>query len=556
MLSQLYIKNIAVIKEATIDFTPGFNVFTGETGAGKTILVGAINAVLGERTSKDLIRTGETNAQVAALFDGLSSDLYALLEELGYPLEYGESLLIRRSINEDGRTQCRIGEQPATAAILRRIANQLINVHGQHDSQQLLSVDKHLDFIDAFGDLREDLSIYHAAYAELKRVAAEMETLTMNEAEKARKVDLLSYQVQEIEAAQLQDGEEEELLAQRKRIRNAERITSTLAQAHMLLQGDGEQLTGIGELLEELNDQLSDAGRYLDGFEEMAGAVADFKYELEEYSSTIQDALEEMEYDPEQIAYVEERLDTISNLKRKYGNGIPEILLFLEQAQEELDSILFSEEHLQQLQQQHEVCLKKAQMFAKALSEKRHQAAALFIEAIQKELAFLDMASVSFSAKFTEKALGPTGMDSFELLVSTNVGEEPKPLAKIASGGELSRIMLAIKNVSADQDGVDTLIFDEVDAGVSGRAAQKIGRKLMEVSRNRQVICVTHLAQVAAFGTNHLLISKSVQDGKTFTSVCTLDEDARRRELARIIGGDIITPATLEAAQEIIEKSR
>ena len=556
MLSQLYIKNIAVIKEASIDFTRGFNVFTGETGAGKTILISAINAVLGERTSRDIIRTGERAATISAVFDDVPNSALDLLAELGYEIEPGESLLVTRTISADGKTQCKIGGQPATVSMLKSLSSLLINVHGQHDSQQLMVAEKHLGYIDLFANLGEKLAEYQHKFAELKAVNEKIGELSAGEAEKAHKTDLLTYQIGEITAAELQEGEEEELIAQRRIIRNAEKITQSLSAALLLMNGDenGES-QGAVELLEQLSDALAQAGRYMEGMEEAATAVSGYRYELEELSSQVQDQLDAMEYDPGQAEYIENRLDTINTLKRKYGPDIPAILEYLEHAKAELDDIIFADEKLLQLEKERSERFAESYELAKQLSQRRRNAAAEFVAGIQGELEFLDMASVKFTPHFKEKALSHLGMDEFELFISTNVGEEPKPLAKIASGGELSRIMLAMKNVLSHRDGVDTMIFDEIDTGVSGRAAQKIGKKLKEASRGRQVICVTHLAQVAAFADNHLLISKEVQDGKTFTHVITLDEQRRTAELARIMGGDIITPATLEAAGELMKKS-
>ena len=557
MLSQLYIKNIAVIKEADINFAQGFNVFTGETGAGKTILINAINAVLGERTSRDIIRTGENSASITAVFDDVPPRVLNTLADLGYEIESGDSLLIMRTLHQDGKTQCKINGQPATVSMLKNISGMLINVHGQHDSQQLLSAEKHLGYIDLYGGLGQALSEYQTEFARLREINDRIGALSADEAEKAHKTDLLTYQINEITEAALTSGEEEELLSQRRILRNSERITQALAAALALLSGDENgEIPGIVEQMEELAAQLEEAGRYMEDFAPTATAVSGYKYELEDCASSVQDALDNMDYDPAWAEYIENRLDTINMLKRKYGADIPAILAFLEKAKAELDDITFSEEKLAQLEQERSRQFARCYDLARQLSADRKKAAEEFTAKIQEELQFLDMSAVRFLPVFREKALSSLGMDDFELQVSTNVGEEPKPLAKIASGGELSRIMLAMKNVLSDRDNVDTMIFDEIDTGVSGRAAQKIGRKLHEVSAGRQVICVTHLAQVAAYADHHLLISKKVRDGKTFTSVESLSEEERTQELARIMGGDVITPATLSAAAELLEKSR
>lgn len=557
MLSQLYIKNIAVIKEADINFAQGFNVFTGETGAGKTILINAINAVLGERTSRDIIRTGENSASITAVFDDVPPRVLSTLADLGYEIESGDSLLIMRTLHQDGKTQCKINGQPATVSMLKNISGMLINVHGQHDSQQLLSAEKHLGYIDLYGGLGQALSEYQTEFARLREINDRIGALSADEAEKAHKTDLLTYQINEITEAALTSGEEEELLSQRRILRNSERITQALAAALALLSGDENGETpGIVEQMEELAAQLEEAGRYMEDFAPTATAVSGYKYELEDCASSVQDALDNMDYDPARAEYIENRLDTINMLKRKYGADIPGDpgLPGKGQGRAGRHHLLRGEAGPAGAGAQPAVC--RCYDLARQLSADRKKAAEEFTAKIQEELQFLDMSAVRFLPVFREKALSSLGMDDFELQVSTNVGEEPKPLAKIASGGELSRIMLAMKNVLSDRDNVDTMIFDEIDTGVSGRAAQKIGRKLHEVSAGRQVICVTHLAQVAAYADHHLLISKKVRDGKTFTSVESLSEEERTQELARIMGGDVITPATLSAAAELLEKSR
>ena len=466
MLSQLYIKNIAVIKEADINFAQGFNVFTGETGAGKTILINAINAVLGERTSRDIIRTGENSASITAVFDDVPPRVLSTLADLGYEIESGDSLLIMRTLHQDGKTQCKINGQPATVSMLKNISGMLINVHGQHDSQQLLSAEKHLGYIDLYEGLGQALSEYQTEFARLREINDRIGALSADEAEKAHKTDLLTYQINEITEAALTSGEEEELLSQRRILRNSERITQALAAALALLSGDENGETpGIVEQMEELAAQLEEAGRYMEDFAPTATAVSGYKYELEDCASSVQDALDNMDYDPARAEYIENRLDTINMLKRKYGADIPAILAFLEKAKAELDDITFSEEKLAQLEQERSRQFARCYDLARQLSADRKKAAEEFTAKIQEELQFLDMSAVRFLPVFREKALSSLGMDDFELQVSTNVGEEPKPLAKIASGGELSRIMLAMKNVLSDRDNVDTMIFDEIDTG-------------------------------------------------------------------------------------------
>ena len=549
MLSQLYIRNVAVIQEASIDLSSGLNVFTGETGAGKSVLIHSINAVLGERTSKDIIRTGEKKALVSALFTGLSSSVVLAAEQLGYPIEDGE-ILISRELGMDGKSSCKINGKPATAAILRELGSQLITIHGQQDTHQLMAADKHLSFVDSFGMLDDQREAYRNVYQKLVEIRNELSAVNLDEAEKARKIDLLQYQIQEIEEAALRPGEEEELDSRKKIIKNAQKISDSLAMVHGILTG--EEGEGVLEQLDQVIDSLMEAGEYLDGFKESSQRVQEMRYELEEYASSARDALEDMEYDPGQLDQIESRLDTLYRLKKKYGSSIEEILSFLENASKELEHITLSEEHTRQLEAQEKDLLQKAQSLADALTKARLEAANRLCKAVQQELLQLDMPNVALQISHKKRNLGLSGQDEMELLISTNPGEPPKPLAKIASGGEISRVMLAIKNVMANQDDVGTLIFDEVDTGVSGRAAQKIGRKLKQVSQNRQVLCVTHLAQVAAYGDHHLLISKEVKEDRTYTQVIPLEPKDRIRELARIIGGENITELSLQNAGEML----
>ncbi len=549
MLAQLYIRNVAVIQEASIDLAKGLNVFTGETGAGKSVLIHSINAVLGERTSKDIIRTGEKKALVSALFTGLPPRILALAEELGFPLEDGE-LLLSREIGLDGKSSCKIGGRPATAALLRELGESLINIHGQQDTHQLMAADKHIGFVDEFGLLGSRLQEYQSVYRELCQVLEDLSSSNLDEAEKARRIDLLQYQIGEIEEAGLHLGEEEELDSRKRIIKNAQKISDSLAQVHSILTGEyGE---GLLELLDQVIGGLGEAGTYLESFGEFAVRAQEMRYELEEYAASARDALEEMEYNPQELDAIEQRLDTLYRLKKKYGSSVKEILAFQQKASEELEGITFSEERTAQLETQKQVLEAKAKSLADELTKARLEAAERLCQKVQGELVQLDMPSVTLAFSHRERALGPMGQDDLELLISTNPGEPPKPLAKIASGGEISRVMLAIKNVMANEDEVDTLIFDEVDTGVSGRAAQKIGRKLMQVAEHRQVICVTHLAQVAAYGDHHLLIQKKVEGDRTYTNVLPLTQQQRVEELARIIGGENITEISLQNAREML----
>lgn len=552
MLSQLYIENIAVIRQATIDFQQGFHVFTGETGAGKTILISAINAVLGGRTFKEIIRTGETRATVSALFTEISEELCKKIEVLGYPLEDNQ-LLVQREIDLSGKGQCRLDGRPATAAMLREVCSLLIDIHGQHDNQELLSAEKHLGFLDSYGAYPQEMAAYTAAYERMCECAARLDKLQMDESYKLQRMDILQFQIKEIGDAKLTDGEEERLVEQQKRIRNAERITESLGAVYTLLNGNGEEMRGVLEALEEVSTELDTAAKYLTEFEEYSEKLSDAYYMLEELGSRARDTLEDADFDPRQLDDIESRLDTIYKLKKKYGNSIAEILEYFERISEEYQSLELSDELTAHLQRELDEANLVLHTVAEALTACRLAAAAEFSERVEQELAYLDMAGVRFSITRREKPYGPTGADEMEFMICTNTGEEAKPLAKIASGGELARIMLAIKNVLAEKDGIGTIIFDEVDTGVSGRAAQKIGKKLAEVARHRQVICVTHLAPVAACAAHHYRIYKTVEDGRTFTRVEELTRPQRVQELARIMVGENITDSALKSAEEMLE---
>ena len=551
MLSQLYIENIAVIRQATIDFQKGFHVFTGETGAGKTILISAINAVLGGRTFKEIIRTGESRARVSALFTGIPASLAEKIGELGYPLEDGQ-LLVQREIDLTGKGQCRLDGRPATAAMLREVCSLLIDIHGQPDNQELLSAEKHLGFLDSFGAYRKELEDYAKAYAQRMACADRLEKLQMDESYKLQRMDILQFQLKEIGDARLTDGEEEQLTEQQKRIKNAERITESLGTIYTLLNGDGEELRGVLEALEEISTELDTAAKYLPDFTQYGDKLNDAYYMLEELGSTARDTLEDADFDPRQLDTIESRLDTIYRLKKKYGGSIAEILAYYDKISEEYNTLELSDEMVEQLRGELERAEQDLRQAAKALTARRLETAGEFVRRVEAELAYLDMGGVRFSISRKEKAFGPNGADEMEFLICTNAGEEARPLAKIASGGELARIMLAIKNVLAEKDDIGTIIFDEVDTGVSGRAAQKIGQKLAEVARHRQVICVTHLAPVAACAAHHYRIYKTVEEGRTFTRVEELGHEDRVRELARIMVGDHITESALQSAGEML----
>ena len=553
MLSQLFIQNIAVIEKVQVAFEKGLNVFTGETGAGKSIVIDAINAVLGNRTSRDLVRTGAPKALVTALFEGIGDETKEQLLSMGFEPEEDGSLLLSREISADGKTSCKIGGRPSTVSILREVAQSLINIHGPHDNQSLLLPEQHLVYIDQFGKtaaLLKEYRVEYAYYVELQRKLRQLQT---DEREKAQRTDLLSYQINEISSAALFPDEEEELQSAKKKMQNSVKIIEALHIAHDLLQGT-EESDGILSMLDQTQEQFQMLEVYYPQIK--SDRILDMRYELEEVRENLRDALSDAEMDPAELDRIEERLDLIFRLKRKYGGSVEEILAFKERAQQELDSIVHAEELQAKLEKEHGQSEARLIKLAKQLSEKRKSAAKQFEDQVCAELTFLDMPSVRFIVHAETGELDETGIDRMEFYISTNPGEPPKPIGKIASGGELSRIMLSLKNVIAEGDRVGTLIFDEVDTGVSGRAAQKIGRKLKQASAGRQIICVTHLAQVAAFADTHLLIAKTVRDGRTFTTVNALPQEERVQELARIMGGENLTPTVLASARELILQAK
>ncbi|MBS5874401.1 MAG: DNA repair protein RecN [Clostridiales bacterium] len=552
MLTSLQIENIAVIEKAEITFDKGLNVLTGETGAGKSIIIDSINAVLGERTTRELVRTGAPVAKVSALFFGLSHAAEQVLKSLDLEPEEDGSLLIQRSISSDGRSACRINGQTATVSMLRQLGSELINIHGQHDSQSLLSSEKHIGFIDALAQDEALLEEYHGLYAAYVKIRRALNELQMDEEEKLRKIDLLRFQIDELEAANLQIGERETLTQERTRCLNAEKILQSLRLAYDAINGT-EETAGASQLLTDAAAGLQDAAHYYGAIESTAQEMLDLSYNLESYADEIRNAFDTLSYDPGDLEQIEERLDLLYKLSRKYGETEEEMLAYLEKARAELDEITFSEERVQKLDEERRETVRKIKALAVTLSNVRRQAGERFARQVEAELSYLDMPHVRFIVHHEQVKPGPNGADEIEFLISANPGEPPRPLAKIASGGELSRIMLAIKNVLSGSDEIGTLIFDEIDTGVSGRAAQKIALKLKQVSAGRQVICVTHLAQIAAQADCHLLIQKTVRDDQTYTQVDALDFEGRKRELARIMGGmDEITPLQLQSAEELL----
>lgn len=550
MLSNLYIENIAVIEKTSIDFKKGLNVMTGETGAGKSIVIDSINAVLGNRTSKELIRTGASSAFVSAEFTNLSEKAIAVIYEAGFELEDGE-LLIQREISTIGKNKCRINGRPATVSTLKEIGVQLINIHGQHESYELMSPELHISYIDKLAGLESEIEAYQEVYKKYKKLSAELKKATVDESERERKIDLLKYQIDELEDADLRDGEYEELNEQKAVLQNSEKIIEAIMSSRALMNGD-EESSGVLENLQEINSQLSDISEYMSEVEPINSRIESAIYELEDCLSELTGLTDLVDTDGGSLDSIEERLDLIYTLGKKYGSTIKEMLDFLDKAKKELNALVMYDENREALIKECDKAYKEAEKLAKALSEKRRATSSEFADKVCEEMAFLDMPNVKLVVVQEKCELNSLGCDNIEFLISTNPGEPPKPISKIASGGELSRMMLAVKNVLSDKDDIDTLIFDEVDTGISGSAAQKVGLKLREVSKSRQVLCVTHLAQIAAMGNSHFKISKSVRDEKTFTKVEELDHEGRKQELARIIGGTEMTKASLDYAEEML----
>ena len=547
MLSLLHIENIAVIECSDISFDRGFNVLTGETGAGKSIVIDAISAILGERAYRDMIRTGATKAAVRAVFTDVPE--YAWFEENGVP--YDPETIIQREIYLDGKNVCRVNGTLVTVSILRKLGIQLINIHGQHDSASLFDEANHLTFLDDFaenGALRTD---YADAYAAVTDLRHQIDNLSMDEGEKLRRMETLKYQIAEIEKAQLEPGEDEALEERRKLLQNAEKLSDGIYAAVDCLYGN-DDTDGAASLLSQAERALGRLSRFTDAYSELQARLVDLQYQVQDAAEELRAARDDLSYSGDELEEIESRLDVIHKLRRKYGANCDEILAFLEKAKQELDEIEFSDDLLEKLSVKQTKAEKIAWECAISLRADRQKAAKELSQRILEELAQLDMPKVQFSCEFTELDLTPNGADAVAFYMSANAGEALKPMSKVASGGELARIMLAMKNVLAEQDQVATLIFDEVDTGVSGRAAQKVAQKLRSVARNKQVLCVTHLPQIAALGETHMLIAKSERDGRTYTTVTPLDHEGRTREIARIIGGTNITETTLKSAEEML----
>ena len=550
MLELLHIENIAVIEETEIEFREGFNALTGETGAGKSIVIYALGAVLGGRTSRDLIRTGTAKALVSASFSDVPPDLPD-----GVAPDEDGILLLQRELSAEGKNTCRINGRPVSVSQLRRVGQELVNIHGQRDGQQLLDEERHGEYLDRFGKLSDALSSYRRDYDDMNALRKKIDALRMDEAERARRLDGLRYQIDELERAELVAGEEESLIARRNLLRNAEKYLSALSRADALLNGDDETSGAVSQL-QEAENALYSIHTLEDELGELYQRLETVRCEALDIAESVRDKRFAFDFSPEELDAVESRADLLYRLEKKYGPTVEEMLSYLEQCRTEYDAIETADDTLTRLQSDYDAAMKAARESGARLTEARRNAARELEARIVRELRDLDMKNMRFSIDFQPKPPSPDGMDAIRFLMSANVGEELRPIARIASGGELARIMLALKNVLAQDETVSTLVFDEVDTGVSGRAAQRIAEKLAQVSRHKQVLCVTHLPQLAAMADTHFSVEKRTRDGRTFTEARTLDRDARKRELARITGGNQVTETLLNSAGELLDEAK
>ena len=555
MLSLLHIENIALIQSADIRFEPGFNVLTGETGAGKSIVIDSIGAVLGERTSRELIRTGAKSALVTAVFTQVPP--LPWLDENGFPTGE-EELLLQRELQGDGRNVCRIDGKLVTVAQLRELGRQLLNIHGQHDGQQLLDPASHLGYLDQFGGCQPLLESYQEAYRKWHDIRREMDKLQMDEAERSRRVDTLNYQIQELERAQLKAGEDEELSARRTLLRSAGRLMEAVQSAEFALSGD-EDRDGACSLIAQAEGEVQGVSSISPELSELSEKLTALRCAADDAADTLRDLSRSFDFSPGELDQVEERLDQLYRLRKKYGPTVEEMLDFLDRCRRELDQIQYADDTLARLEKDLKKAQKEAARRGETLSQARREAAGALQARVQEELRQLDMPKVQFQTEFTPKGgeagMDETGLDEVQFLMSANLGEALKPIQKVASGGELARIMLALKNVLAEGDQIGTLVFDEVDTGVSGRAAQKVAEKMAQVARGKQVLCVTHLPQIAAMADTHFSVQKGEREGRTYTRLERLDRSQRREELARLIGGASITPSLLESAEELLRQA-
>ena len=553
MLSSLKIENIAVIESADISFDIGLNVLTGETGAGKSIIIDSIGAILGERTSKELVRTGTTHASVTAFFTSIGDNVKAKLTELGIEPEEDSSLLLQRRISADGKNTCRINGVTATVSMLKELGKTLVDIHGQHDNRSLLLKDNHILYIDKLSSNEQILTDYMSCYREFVALKKELKNFQNNEEENEKNAEILRFQIDEIEKADVVSGEFEELSVKRNMLANAEKISSALSLSYNEINGEDDE-AGILVRLKNILEEVRSVSSYKD-MEEVCKNLANAVYIIEECTQSIKNGLDSVEFNSALLEETEERLDLLSKLMKKYNTDEKGLLVLLDEMKEKLSKIDSSSERIDKLTE--ELNKSGAKMLAAAdkLTFSRKNAADVFAKRVAEELKFLDMPNVIFTVDINDKPLGLMGKDDIEFLISANIGEEPKPLIKISSGGELSRIMLAIKNVLSEKDDIVTMIFDEIDSGISGQAATKVAKKLFDVSKGKQVICVTHLSQIASFADNHLYISKESSAEHTFTSIKALTDNERKYELSRINGGSVITQTLLSAAEEMLSQA-
>ena len=546
MLELLHIENIAIIERADISFRPGFNVLTGETGAGKSIVIDALSAVLGQRASRDLIRTGADHAFVSAVFShipqGLGADLC---------IEDAEEWLLQREIYADGKNVCRLNGRPMTVTQLRTLGNRLLNIHGQHDGQQLLDETQHIIYLDQYGRYMPLQIVYSEKFAALQEIQSKISALQMDESEKARRIDTLQFQIKDLERANLQIGEEEELLERRNLLRNGEKFISAIQGADYCLNGD-DNSEGVLSLLRQAQEQLSSLRNLSDAFSQLYERLESAYSEVYDIAYTVQEKKDEFDFAPGELDIVESRCDLLYRLKKKYGATVEDMMAYLERCKQELDQIAFADDRLALLQKQHEKAMNDVLAAARELSLQRKVVAKDLEQQIIQELQELNMSSIRFEVAFSEKNPDANGIDEVRFLMSANVGEELRPIHKIASGGELARIMLAMKTVFSQQEQIGTMVFDEVDTGVSGRAAQKVAEKMARISRQKQVLCVTHLPQLAAMADTHFTVEKGVSGGRTFTKVQELSRLQRREELARLTGGEQISQTMVDGAEELL----
>lgn len=551
MLSELYIENLAVIEKATIDFSDKLNVFTGETGAGKSILINGINAILGQRVTKDIVRTGTDKAVISALFTDIGDNVLQVLDELGISAEDGQ-LFLTREIRSDGGSVARVNSRAVNVSVLKAIGETLVTIHGQHDNQILMAPERHIEILDSYAESEALIEDYHSSFRELQSIAKKINKIKTEQSKKEFRMAELADIVEEINTLNIHEGEDKEIEAELNISKNAVAISEALYMAKQLLSGD-DDTDGAVEMTQRASKSVEGYTDIMTEISPIYDRLSSAAIEMEDISEEIGSLLDSLDIDPKRYDYLNQRSDELRRIMKKYGPELDDVLTTLENSQNELDELSGAEQSLDELNKEKERLLAEVSKKAKALSDHRKKAGERFVSQVTEELEFLNMPKVKLVVQQKTGKLTINGMDSIEFLISANLGEEPKPIAKIASGGELSRIMLALKNVIAEKDSIGTLIFDEIDTGVSGRAAQKIGIKLKHISRLRQVLCVTHLAQMAVMADNHLLIEKNIQGDRTVTTVRTLDHEQRKYEIARIMGGENITELMLENAEQYLK---